>query len=567
MPDQLPCPNPTCSHVFSAAQVQAATALACPRCGQVFQLRQSADGTSSASPPAPPRARPRPAAPADASAPTPWYADAAPPAGSAPVAKAKPAVPVAKPVPRAPVPRAPAAVKKVAPPLAPPSPTPVAAVPRPTQASPPPNIAAFDVLTNDAALVSSAASLHRRQGLKRFLVPIFALVAAVGIIGGIFYGLHALELLPIKGVSSGTNASSSSESAWNMVVELRNEKKVSEKVCRLILPKKSWESDAQLKQRMGVALAYRFQDTDDPSKAYWCAVHAKDFGVYKPRDAELLSSGIERLSQYFGESLETEAQVERIAANSLSAQRITFKGQIHPVSWWGDMYFLTENGIGYWFYVAAPTRDEAREAFKSVLSDGAVFVVENERRGWREKPQPVNTFRGTAGAVTLTAQEGVFTKYDAKDEDEKALLFLFGRHLKEQTDILKNRKNAHVLVLGLEKAGDLSQSFKAARDYVEADFKKIGEYKLTAAEEGKDGPTDTGDKVDVSSYRGRIGEFQVQLKDEVKRYIMLVVVNQEETTYAVRCECPWESRSIWRQDFLDLLATFKLKAGKSAVDE
>src|SRR5262249_5696238 len=150
------------------------------------------------------------------------------------------------------------------------------------------------------------------------------------------------------------------------------------------------------------------------------------------------------------------------------------------------------------------------EAFHSALNDGAVFVVENERRGWREKPQPLDTFRGTSGAVTLTAAEGVFTKYDAKDEDEKALLFLFGKRLKEQNDILKNRKNSLVLVLGLEKAGDLSQSFKAARDYVEADFKKIGEYKLTAAEEGKDELMDTGVKADVGSYRGRMGEFQVQ---------------------------------------------------------
>ena len=45
-----PCPNPACSHVFTPDQVQAAGALKCPACGQVFQFRARAAPPLSARP-------------------------------------------------------------------------------------------------------------------------------------------------------------------------------------------------------------------------------------------------------------------------------------------------------------------------------------------------------------------------------------------------------------------------------------------------------------------------------------------------------------------------------------
>src|SRR5437868_3200053 len=34
-----PCPNPVCTHSFAAGEVQAAGALTCPQCGNVFRFR------------------------------------------------------------------------------------------------------------------------------------------------------------------------------------------------------------------------------------------------------------------------------------------------------------------------------------------------------------------------------------------------------------------------------------------------------------------------------------------------------------------------------------------------
>ncbi|MBY0525025.1 MAG: hypothetical protein K2R98_16590 [Gemmataceae bacterium] len=42
MVNGLPCPNPTCTHVFPPAAVAGAAALTCPRCGTLFQFRSVA---------------------------------------------------------------------------------------------------------------------------------------------------------------------------------------------------------------------------------------------------------------------------------------------------------------------------------------------------------------------------------------------------------------------------------------------------------------------------------------------------------------------------------------------
>src|SRR5438552_9418549 len=95
----LPCPNPACTHQFSASELKGATALKCPRCGTVFQFRQA--------PPAPaeptPVAKPAPVATAPSARPV-----AAPVAApvARPVAAATPARPAPMAQPVAPAPRA-----------------------------------------------------------------------------------------------------------------------------------------------------------------------------------------------------------------------------------------------------------------------------------------------------------------------------------------------------------------------------------------------------------------------------------------------------------------------------
>jgi len=520
MPHQLPCPNPTCVHQFGATEVQSVTTLTCPRCGQVFQFRPQENGSAKSA------MKPMPA-----------------PVGTqaAPVSQGQPSLPVAVPI------KSVASAVLAAAPASTPSAS-VAVFDGPAQPSP--TAGAFDVRSSEGEPLLRSIVRRPRRRWTRVLVPFNAIIVAVGIVGG---GIWAIStyFLPQQ-VKPPT------KDVWNVQVEVRNQKNAMEKACRVILPKKSWSTDTELRQGLAVATAFRFKDPDDSARTYWCAIHAKDYGYYRPRDAELLRVGIDCLDKHFGETLETEAKIEPAKLGKVDVQRLTFKGRVTSVIWWGDMYVFTQHGIGYWLFIAAPTRDEAREGFKEFQGDTKGLVLETARGGWREQDPPRDTFLGTEKMVTASAPEGLFAKHaDPTVEDEHGLLLLYGRKEKD------NRKIAHVLVLSLDKAGDLKQSFKAARDYIEADKKKDGQdYKLALALEERDGQGESGIAEDFAGQRGRIGEYKLLLGEETKRYILIAAINQGGKTFVVRCECAWESRSIWRQDFLDFLGVLRFGSTK-----
>src|SRR5262249_55437159 len=137
-------------------------------------------------------------------------------------------------------------------------------------------------------------------------------------------------------------------------------------------------------------------------------------------------------------------------------------------------------------------------------------------------------------------------------QDERGELFLFGRYLKEKD----NRKNASVLVLGLDKKASLKESLADARAYF--DSKKKEEDKNYQAEPSADKGED-GISNAIGARPGRILELRLLLGNEPKRYVLLAVADGGEQHFAILCDCTWESRQIWRQDFLDLLRTFQLK--------
>jgi hypothetical protein len=77
----------------------------------------------------------------------------------------------------------------------------------------------------------------------------------------------------------------------------------------------------------------------------------------------------------------------------------------------------------------------------------------------------------------------------------------------------------------------------------------------------EDGQTEAGTLEDVGNRRGRTIDLKLQIGDEPEpqRYYLLSVVNEPDVCYAILCECSWKSRPIWRQDFLDVLRTLRLK--------
>lgn len=209
---------------------------------------------------------------------------------------------------------------------------------------------------------------------------------------------------------------------------------------------------------------------------------------------------------------------------------------------------LTYHGVGYWFYLAAPTKAAVQGEF-AALAKG--FALLDARPKWRAQPPRRETFAAYKLPLTFTAPEGVWEKFPAREEDDKADMFLVGRYLKEKD----NRKNAQVMVLTLPKQKDSKAALKAARDYLDSrKTDKDSQYFL--AEESQ---TDEGTQTNIGNRRGRLVELRLEAGGENLRYLLLAVLNEPEGMVIV-CDSTWENRLIWRQDFYDLLAS--LRVGK-----
>jgi hypothetical protein len=220
------------------------------------------------------------------------------------------------------------------------------------------------------------------------------------------------------------------------------------------------------------------------------------------------------------------------------------------------MFFKT--GFAYWFFVASPDLHLAREWATTLQQEDVFSLQVVDRRGWREQPPPTERFASSNGSFTLTLPEGVWEKNDARNEDERGLLLLLGRYKREKD----NRKNATVLVYTIDRQGDLKEAMKAARTDLETKKKEENtNYQLVSAgevaEENK-GQSEVGESENIGNRPGRVADLSLKIGDDVKRYVFLGVVNEADACYVFRCDCTWESRQIWRKDFLELLHTFQL---------
>jgi hypothetical protein len=547
----LPCPNPACTHQFTASELKGATALKCPRCGTVFQFRQ---GTAAAKPVVKPgasppskRGQPAPAAvkpvsprPASPPAAVPVVPLATPVAAAAPLAAAAP-VAAAAPLARPTVPAQPAALPVNAavapgrPPMA--VDTSRALVQEPVSAAEP------------GDLVSPMVRVRRHQKpsvLKRLMVLGVVLVFAAGTV-------VAFVRFREKVVPPREDNTTQAGGVDKFVGEIRNSKNADEKAFQIITPKKGWKLDSSIRaglkavSGMGIVALQRTESGDgDKERAAWVAAAAKDFGFRKPRDAELVKEGKERLDNLFGETLELKEKPETRELVGQRALTIEFKGTIKQVVWRGECFMLGRRGIGYWFYIAAPTLPEAREELDELQKHNRGFALADERAGWREQPPKTETFRGDKLPLTLTAPEAVWEKKDVTEVDEHGVLLLYGRYLQEKD----NRKNSHVLVVALEKQDN---PLKAARAYFEEEARKLNkDYQFEQSGEGTAGER----KIPYV-------EVKVLLGPQPARYFLIAALQGKANTIGILCDSTWESRQIWRQDFLDLLKTLRLREGKA----
>ena len=172
-----------------------------------------------------------------------------------------------------------------------------------------------------------------------------------------------------------------------------------EKIYKLVLPKKDWALDNEISNRFGAHAAWKHTEYD-----FWFAVVVKDYGMFKPRDAEMLRIGIDKLEAQFGDALELAAKAEPAKIGDLPAQKLQFKGQIKAASWIGECYMIFKDGVAYWLFIASP-EPRTVESFAGELPEKNFFVV-SERRGWREQAPPTETFASASGKIAVTAPKG-----------------------------------------------------------------------------------------------------------------------------------------------------------------
>jgi hypothetical protein len=515
MANTIPCPNPACTHDFSMAEVQASAQLLCPKCG--FRMQ----GKAPAKPKAPPVAKPVAAAPKPIPAPAPAKVPMATPMSAAPVAAGNP--PLATPIVAAPAPAAPANSDE--------------SIPDASFFNP-------DVAGSTGTLVRTSGRAKKGFNWHRLLVNALAIGFAVCVVVSAVAAI-VMWFPDVRGMFSNNNGGS-------FTPLFRNSKGESEKVYKLLLSRDDWSPDTEIKRDFKAHSAWK-HNTED----FWFALIVKDYGMSKPRDAEMLSDAVDKLEQRFGVDMELAKMVEPVKFAGLNAQKLSFKGTINSAPWLGDCYIFFNNGIGYWLFASSPDRD-VLDRLAGELAEKNVVVL-SDRRGWREQPTPMATYKSENGKLELTVPKEIWEKSKtSKDEYETGEMLLAGTYKRAK----ENRKNAILTIFTVENKGDLAAEAKAAREFLDAKYKQGNEnYKVLPldADDGAPGQKETGELTSVGNRRGRIIDLKLQFQDEKKRYFLVAVIVEENVCYVILCECTFESRQIWRQDFLDVLRSLSVK--------
>ena len=539
MSKTIPCPNPICTHAFSLADLQAASQLLCPKCG----FRMAGKGAASTKPAATPRPKADATLPPTRIAPKPPAAPVTPPAASPVPAQAPSKLVMATPVP---APTAAQPILATAVTAAPPAP-PTAATVRGEESISEGSFFNPGFDAPSGPLLRSSQRKKKGGGGKKLFVAVLAIGIAVS---AVVIGVGFLVFFVLGGGDTGIRTAAAPEgTVYNG--NLRNAKGELEKAYKLVLNKNDWAPDNEISASCKAHAAWKNKEQE-----FWFAILIKDYGMFKPRDADMLRFGIDKLKGHFGDTLELAAKGEPPKIGELPAQKLKFTGQVKAAKWIGDCIMFFKDGIAYWLFMCSPDPGVV-DQFAAELPEKNFFVV-TERRGWREQPVPMETWTSINGKLAVTTPKEMWDKHNAKNEDEKGELLLFGRYQKEKEK--DNTKNAQVLIFALDPQKDLQEAMKAARDYLEK--KQLsGEnngYKIVSADAQGDG----GIVDNVGNRRGRLIDLKLQFNDEPKRYYLLAVLNEPDSAYGILCECTWESRQIWRQEFLELLRTLNVKKGE-----
>jgi hypothetical protein len=324
-----------------------------------------------------------------------------------------------------------------------------------------------------------------------------------------------------------------------------------------------WRPDEALRDRLRAALGLSLKKPRGHMALFY-----RDYQTRAVPDAELLDQALLRLRAAFPQ-LEYEdpfSGENKGRSSDLSGEPaivFTFSGAgADEVPVRGRCCMLFRRGYAYWLMFWGPEdyHDQLVPHWEQ-LQEG--FTLHDDRDGWKPMPRPAETFTGRKLAYQLDFAKEVWKKLDdAGEADAAAELLLRGFEPSPDDETGKPRvvelagKAAEVRVLVLPKAADLAAAVAAVREHL---HKKLGEtnpgVKIEAITDPKTGNPLSASA--VGAFPGQSDALRLVLAPENERYARVAVVKQPDGVLALVCECRWERRGYWEEEFTALLKTVR----------
>ena len=549
MPPTFPCPNPVCTQVFNADAVQGASSLVCPRCGTKFEFRSQTPAKA-------PAVQPKAAAPKPPAAPTKPAAPPAKPAAKPPLPTARvaapPPVPMAKPV---------AAAARVAPPPLPAKPA-AAPPPLPTVPLAAPAVPMAMPLAGGPAASSALAfnstpdvvlAPRRRRSLPGWLVATLIIVLVFGGMAAFVIYFIYLGYSPWNNATPGT-----------VLTEEQTKGFIQQGNFSINPPLAPWKQDAGLQVQMHVDLAYR---RTGPSSAM--ALAFKDYQKRLPRDAELIDEALGKLHTYLGNvEYEVKPRGEDVKLAGQPALAMEFTGEDpEHVLVEGECLMMASRGFGYWYFAWGPQEEHDNLTGQwTTLRQG--ISLGKLREGWTEAPRPTLPLVGAKLPYKMDYADEIWRKEELDGYDPHADAVLMGYDPKDKEG-RRGDMVAVVQVLGLDKAADLAAAVKEAREHLlemekekQADADQYNFPRATMEVTTDKSLPNADNDARVGGFQGHVTKFQVKKSPDHQKYVVLAVVRADENVLAVVCECAWERRDYWEQEFTPLLDKLRPAKGK-----
>jgi hypothetical protein len=378
-------------------------------------------------------------------------------------------------------------------------------------------------------------------GLIKGLIVFLLIVLSVGVVylGYTIVEPHVRGPGKTPSASGGGGGGQPAAVVSGVPITLRNKENKEERVLSSTLDKEYWTDDRDLKTQFRALVACRHVEEKADS---WFAIVAQDFGVQMPRQSELMNGAVDRLRKNLGDTLQFSDKLEKGKVLGDDAMMFPFRGRT-TVIWEGECFLVAKQGIGYWILIAGTDAD-IQSRIKKRLEDEMTLSV--DRRGWREQPAEMDTFVAAKDAFVVKVPLGVWQKYDAEPEDAAGVLFLAATAA--DGDV---KKAANMLAVRLAKTADPKEAFESARKFFTARAKaSANEYAVALVDD-----REPAKPIDLGGMPGMVAELRLVRAGETVRYWVLGSVTIGDATYAVRFECGWDRRTMWKSDFLDALKT------------